>query len=161
MPRSDVIADLRAARATLEKALQGLTEDDMLRPGAVGFWSIKDVLAHLTVWEAELVTSLSHLEQHKRRPPHIVEIEDIDEWNEDQYHLNASRPLDGVIEDFHGVHKHLIRALETLDDRTLDDNRLWSWMEGEPLSYLVAEIAIWHEEEHAQDILAWRTAEGL
>jgi hypothetical protein len=34
-------------------------------------------------------------------------------------------------------------------------------MEGEPLSYLVLENAIWHEDEHAADIRAWREAEGI
>jgi hypothetical protein len=161
MPKADVIADLRAARSKLEQAINGLTDDQMLRVGAVGIWSVKDALAHLVAWEAELVTILSRLEQHKRQAPRIVEVEDIDEWNEEQYRINAARPLADVLEDFHGVHKHLIGAIEHLTDRTLDDNRLWIWMEGEPLSYLILENAIWHEEEHADDIAAWRESEGL
>lgn len=161
MPKNDVIADVRAARAKLLQAIDGLGDEQMLRVGAVGFWSVKDVLAHLVAWEAELVTTLSRLDQYKRTAPHIVEIEDIDEWNAEQYRINAARPLAAILEDFHGVHKHLIRALEALDNRTLDDNRLWPWMEGEPLSYLVAENAIWHEEEHAEDILAWRAEQGI
>jgi hypothetical protein len=69
--------------------------------------------------------------------------------------------LEVILEDFHGVHKHLIMAVEALDDRALDDNQRWPWMEGEPLSYLIAETAIWHEDEHADDIRAWREAEGI
>ncbi|NLF75804.1 MAG: ClbS/DfsB family four-helix bundle protein [Chloroflexi bacterium] len=161
MPKAEVIADLRTARQNLEDALAGLTDDHMLRVGAAGIWSIKDILAHLTAWESELVTALVRLDQYKRRPPHIVEIEDIDEWNQEQYRTSAPRPLANVLEDFHGVHKHLIAAIESLDERTLDDNRLWPWMEGEPLSYLIAENAIWHEDEHAEDIRAWREAEGI
>ncbi|MBN2305326.1 MAG: ClbS/DfsB family four-helix bundle protein [Anaerolineae bacterium] len=161
MPKAEVIADVRAARAALVGALDGLPEEQMLRVGAVGVWSIKDMLAHLVAWEAELVTALSQLEQHKQRPPRIVEIEDIDAWNEQQYHAHAARPLAAVLEDFHGVHKQLIRALNELDNRALDDNRLWPWMEGEPLSYLVAENAIWHEEEHAEDVKAWRDSENV
>lgn len=156
MPKAEVIEDLKKARARFCAAIEGLTPDQMHQPGAVGIWSVKDAMAHLTTWEAELVTALSRLEQHKQRPPRIVEIEDIDEWNAEQYHAHARRPLDLVIEDFEGVHRHLIRAIEELDDRTLDDNRRFPWMEGEPLSYLIAENAIWHEEEHAQDIQVWR-----
>jgi uncharacterized damage-inducible protein DinB len=161
MPKSEVITDLRAARATLRQAIDGLSADQMLRPGAVGIWSVKDVLGHLVSWEAELVTALARLEQYQQRPPRIIEIEDIDEWNAEQYSQNAPRALDSILEDFEGVHKHLIQALEALDDRTLDDNQRFSWMEGEPLSYLVAENAIWHEEEHADDIRQWRDDEGI
>jgi hypothetical protein len=159
MPKANVIEELRAARAALLQAIEGLTDDQMMRVGAVGLWSVKDVLAHLVSWEAELVTALAQLEQH--RVPHIVEIDDIDEWNDEQYHVNAPRPLDGVLQDFYGVHRHLVQTVESLDDRVLDNNRLFPWMEGEPLSYLIAENAAWHEEEHAEDIRAWREASGL
>jgi hypothetical protein len=161
MSKADVIAGLQAARAALVHSIDGLSADQMLQVGAVGLWSVKDMLAHLVSWEAELVTVLAQLEQHQHRSPHIVEIEDIDEWNEEQYRINARRPLADVLEDFHGVHKQLIRAIESLDDRVLDNNRLFPWMEGEPLSYLILENATWHEEEHAEDIRTWREAHQL
>lgn len=161
MPKDELLADLRAARARLLDAIEGLSEDDMLRVGAVGFWSVKDVLAHLVAWEAEVVTTLARLDQHRQRAPQIVEIEDIDEWNAEQYRLNAPRPLDVILEDLHGVHKHLLQVVAELDDRVLDDNRRFPWMEGEPLSYLVLENAVWHEEEHADEIRQWREREGL
>lgn len=161
MPKTEVIADLREARAQLNAAIDGLSTDQMHQPGAIGLWSVKDTLAHLVSWEAELVTALSRLEQHKRKPPRIIDIEDIDEWNEEQYHINVRRTLDDVLQDFEGVHRHLIRAIEDLSNRELDDNRQFEWMEGEPLSYLIAENAIWHEEEHADDIRAWRESAGI
>ncbi len=158
MPRQAIIEDVQRARAELQDAIAGLTPDEMVQPGAVGFWSVKDTLAHLVSWEAELITALSKLEQHKTRPPRIVEIEDIDAWNAEQYHLHARRALDDVLQDFEGVHRQLIRAINELSDADLDDNRRYPWMEGEPISYLIAENAIWHEEEHAEDIRAWRAA---
>ncbi|MBI5960058.1 MAG: DinB family protein [Chloroflexi bacterium] len=161
MPKAEVIEGLRQARAALLSSIEGLTADQMFQMGVVGVWSIKDVLAHLVSWEAELVTTLSQLEQQKKGVPRIVEIEDIDDWNAEQYSLNASRPFETVLEDFHGVHKHLIRVVESLDARTLDDNRVFSWMEGEPLSYLILENATWHEEEHAGEIRQWREAQGF
>ncbi|MEB2289292.1 MAG: ClbS/DfsB family four-helix bundle protein [Anaerolineae bacterium] len=161
MPKAEVLADLRAARERLLSAIEGLSDAEMLRVGVVGIWSVKDVLAHLVSWEAELVTALAHLPQGAGRPPHIVEIEDIDEWNAEQYRTNAPRPLAAVLEDFHGVHKHLLEAVAALDNRTLDDNRRFPWMEGEPLSYLILENAAWHEEEHTESIRAWREQEGL
>jgi len=156
MPKADVLADLRAARARLLDAIAGLSDDQMVQVGAVGIWSVKDVLAHLVAWEAELVTALSSIEQHKRRAPRIMQIEDIDDWNAEQYRVNAARPVQNILEDFHGVHRHLLAAIDTLTDAQLDDNLMWPWMEGDPLSYLIAENASWHEEEHAEDILAWR-----
>jgi uncharacterized protein (TIGR03083 family) len=157
MQKKDVLHQLRAARQKLLDALEGLPQDAMLRPGAMGMWSVKDILAHLTAWESELVTALSKLDP--RQMPAILKIDDIDEWNEDQYHTAAPRPLSDVLVDFHGVHRHLLRAVEALDDKTLGDPRRFRWMEGEPLSYLVLENAILHEQEHAENIREWR--EGI
>ncbi|NDJ86088.1 MAG: ClbS/DfsB family four-helix bundle protein [Chloroflexi bacterium] len=156
MAKQELLAAFEEARNKFLKSIDGLSEDELLQPGAVGYWSVKDVLAHLTAWESELVTALVRIEQGKKDAPNIVAIDDIDDWNEGQYHNNAARQLAIILDDFHGVGKHLKAALEALNNRTLDDNRVFAWMEGEPLSYLVYENAIWHEEEHADEILAWR-----
>lgn len=154
MLKKELLNQVVDARKNLLDALEGLPPDTMLRPGAMGMWSVKDILAHLTAWESELVTALSKLDA--KQMPALLKIEDIDEWNEDQYHTAAPRPLDDVLEDFHGVHKHLLRAIEMLDDKTLSDPRRFRWMEGEPLSYLILENAILHEQEHAEAIEEWR-----
>ncbi len=160
MAKQDVLEQIRRARGALLTAIEGLPDDALLRPGVVGFWSVKDILAHLTTWESELITALAQLDR-PTRVPEIVKIEDIDDWNEEQYRNNVRRGLDAVMEDFNGVHKHLLKAVEALDDKTLDNVRKFPWMEGEPLTYLIMENAIWHEQEHAEDIRKWREQEGL
>jgi len=157
--REDVLRELREARAALLSAIDGLSPDQMRRPEVVGVWSVKDVLAHITAWESELIAALNDLKT--QRAPRIVEIEDIDEWNEEQYHATARRPLEDVLADFEAVHRALLAVVEGLDNRQLGDNRVYPWMEGEPLAYLIAENATLHEQEHADDIRAWREQEGL
>jgi uncharacterized damage-inducible protein DinB len=160
LTKQEIIEQIRAARAKTLAAIEGLPPDAMLRPGAVGIWSVKDALAHITIWQSELITALSRLDQPKRVPA-IVEIEDLDEFNQEQYFTNVRRPIESVLEDFHGVHKHLIKAVEELDDKTLNNARKFPWMEGEPISYLIAENGFWHEAEHAEQIAEWRKEQGL
>jgi uncharacterized damage-inducible protein DinB len=157
--KEDVLRELNEARAKLLGALEGLSADQMLMPGAVGIWSVKDVLAHIATWESELVTALSQVQN--RRVPSMLAIEDIDDWNEDQYHANVQRPLEAVLADLEGVHRVLCRKVEEFDERSLIDNRRYKWMEGEPLAYLIQETASWHEREHAEEIRAWRQRQGL
>jgi uncharacterized damage-inducible protein DinB len=160
MNKRDLVGQLQEARAALLRAIDGLSPDAMLRPGVVGLWSVKDVLAHLTAWESELCTALAKLEQ-AQIVPQIVLIDDIDEWNQEHYAEFASRPLDLVLEDFHGVHRMLLRLIDETDERTLTDVRKFRWMEGEPLTYLITENALWHEQEHTEEIAAWRTENQL
>src|SRR5258708_19777693 len=77
--KQEVLDEIRRGRADLLDALAGLPDDAMLRAGVVGIWSVKDVLAHLTVWESELITAPSQLD----RPtpvPQLVQLEDIDKF---------------------------------------------------------------------------------
>jgi hypothetical protein len=159
--RKQLILDqIRAAQNELLTAIAGLDSDAMLRAGAVGIWSVKDVIAHLTVWQSELITALSQLDR-RGIVPNIVKIDDLDEFNEEQYRINVRRGLDVIVEDLHGVHKHLLAAIEALDERTLTDSRKFAWLEGETLESLIAENGYWHESEHAAQIREWRTVQGL
>jgi uncharacterized damage-inducible protein DinB len=159
MRKADVLNDLREARADLLDAISGLTPEQMMRPGVIGFWSIKDLLDHLVAWESEVVTALNQVQNKKK--PSILQIEEIDEWNEDNYHKNARRLLDAVLKDFEGVHRMLTHMIEDYPERDLMDNRRYPWMEGEPLAYLIEESAMLHERDHAADIRAWREREGI
>jgi hypothetical protein len=159
MGKAEILTELCEARAAMRAALDGLSEEDMLRPGVVGIWSVKDTLAHLAAWEAELVTALNQAQIGHE--PAMMAVEDIDEWNEDQYHVNASRPLKAILGDWESVLKMLIHMVEDYNERDLIDGRRYPWMEGEPLTYLIEETASLHEREHAEDIRAWRERDGL
>ena len=157
--KQDVLKELQSARATLREAFNGLSPEQMRMPGASGVWSVKDVLAHIAAWESELVTALNQV--LNGRVPAILDIEDIDEWNEEQYHISVQRPLQAVLDDLEGVHKMLLEMANDVDERMLTDNRMFPWMEGEPLWYLIAENGYLHEREHTEDIQAWRKEMGL
>ncbi len=157
--KQDILDELRAAHAELLGAIDGLSPDQMRIAGAVGIWSVRDVLAHIVAWISETVTALNQIQQG--RVPSIMDIDDIDEWNEEQYHINANRPLEAILDDLASVHKMLLRMLEDFDERTLVDNRRFPWMEGEPLAYLLEENVYLHEREHAEEIHEWRRREGL
>jgi hypothetical protein len=55
MPRpqtkDQLLAETETEYAALEDFLAGLSPEEMLRPGALGDWPVKDVLAHLTEWQ--------------------------------------------------------------------------------------------------------------
>lgn len=149
-----MLTELIEARAALQVAVDDLTPEQLLVAGAVGIWSVKDVLAHLVAWESEVVTALNQVQS--KRVPSILKIEDFHEWNDQQYRLNVRRPLEAVLADFEGVHRMLLRMVSDFDEQALTDHRRYRWMEGEALWYLVEENVTLHEREHADDIVAWR-----
>jgi uncharacterized damage-inducible protein DinB len=154
--KQEMLAELSAARAELNQAISGLSPEQMHVTGVVGHWSVKDVLAHLVAWESEVVTALNHVQN--KRVPRLLKIDDIDEWNEEQFRVSVRRPLQAIQEDFEGVHRMLRHMIEDFDQDQLTDRRRYLWMEGEPLWFLVEENVTLHEHEHAEEIVAWRNS---
>lgn len=159
MNKQELIDSLRKARATFLASIDGLTDEQQRMPGAAGIWSIKDIMGHLTAWESEVVTALNSVQN--KRVPSILDIEDFHEYNVEIYHDNASRPQELIRADFEGVHRMLIQMIADFDDRELFSRTKYRFMEGEPLAILIEDYAILHEEEHAEDIQAWRESQGF
>ena len=65
---------LRRAQAEFLETIEGVDER---APGAVGEWSVRDVVAHVVDWNEEILLAAEHLLGRRARPAHhpIVEIE--------------------------------------------------------------------------------------
>jgi len=51
----ELTAAIIDSRRRLERTLAGITPDELLRPGVVSDWSVKDLLAHLAAWQRLLL----------------------------------------------------------------------------------------------------------
>jgi hypothetical protein len=159
MNKAQVIASLRESREAFLRELEGLPEAGYLEPDVVGEWSVKDVLSHLSIWEAELVMLLHHF-RRGRKPPSERFAKTVDELNAKWHAATRDRPLARVLDDFHGVRRQTIRQLEGLADGDLT-RAPYRWMDGRPLWKWIAEDSFEHEAEHAADIRAWRARRGI
>lgn len=156
MKKAEVLEKIRSGRERLEAAIAGMSEAEMARPGVVGDWSVKDLLAHVTAWEAELVTALWYTTLG--RQPRLGSIRDVDAWNAERYEENRGRPLDRVLGDFRGVYDQLLQRVEKLSDDELNDPQRYKWTRGEPLLAYIAANSYDHEKEHAAQIEVYRKA---
>ena len=159
MHKRELLSAMESARAELLEALAGLTNEEMLQPGVVGAWSVRDVLQHISLWEAELVRLLVHVE-HGRKPTgeRFSGSIDVDRLNTKWHAETADRPLERVQDDFHGVRRQTLRRLEPLTDDDLERIRPQPWLRKRPLWQWIAEETFKHDAEHAAEIRVWRAA---
>lgn len=158
MTRAELRAELEQSRASLEKLIENLSEAELLQPGAVGEWSVRDVLQHLSIWEAETIQLILGF-RRGRRPPSERFTGEVDALNAKWHAATRDRPLDRVLADFHAVRKQTLRQIEDLTEDELSRPKPFPWMMGRPLAEWIAEDTYLHEQEHAEQIRRWR--EGL
>lgn len=132
----------------LTDALSGLPEARLDEAGAVGNWSVKDVMGHIAFWDGQaLLAAERHL---AGQPP--AEVADWEEMNARQAALRADRSAAeqrAEMERAHGAIVALLASRPPLDPAAVG------------LCGCLEEDTDQHYDEHARDILAWRVRVGL
>jgi hypothetical protein len=92
-----------------KESIDGLSQAELCNEAAVGNWSVKDVLAHLTAWERRL------LQRVAGRPEDGAE-QGTPQFNESVYQKNRDRSWQSVKRDFTQVHNRVVSLSESLSE---------------------------------------------
>ena len=156
MDKTEVLEALENGREEFLDLIEGLSEGEMQQPGVAGDWSIKDILAHLSRWEGELVKLLWQAGQGSGKPSTMqFSPVDVDEINARWWAQSRDRPLESVLGDFHAVRTQTVRRVEAFSNKDLTDPKRFPWLEGKPLWEWVESDSFGHEAEHAGQIRTW------
>jgi hypothetical protein len=128
----------------------------MVEPGVVGEWSVRDLLVHLTLWEAELVTTLYHVKLGRKPRASATASETMDQRNARWHAENKDRPLERARADFAAVRQQTLRRVRALTQAEFDHAEKLAWLEGAPLEKWIASDTYDHEAEHILHIREWR-----
>ncbi len=156
MKKSEIVQRLKDSREAFLAAIDGLTDVAIVEPGVVGEWSVRDVLVHMTLWEASLVTFLYYVKLGRKPPPGEHPDETMDERNARWHAEHKDRPLDRARADFLAVRQQTLRRVRALTQAEIDQAEKLAWLEGAPLERWIASDTYEHEAEHIQQILEWR-----
>ena len=139
--KAQILKRLQTERRRLEQNLAGLSPDDMLRPGVVGEWSVKDVLAHLADWEARMPVWI----EAARRGGPVETPEPGLTWkqlaivNRRIHEAHRDRPLEEVLDYFRSAHRRFMAMVEAMpEDEMLTPGRyaftgksaVYNWLSG-------------------------------
>jgi hypothetical protein len=143
---------LRSGRAEWEALLAQIAADRMTQPGVEGDWSIKDIVAHVTWHEREMLGVL--------RTRALVGSDlwnlPTDERNAAIFEQNKDRALDDVLEESRQIFPRLLELAAGLSAEELNDPRRFSEMPEEWSPWeLVASNSYTHYPDHIASIRAW------
>ena len=154
--RADITSWLNQIATTwedLHAAFAGLTDEQMQEPGVSGDWSIRDVLAHVAVWDTECRNVLPEIAAGRRGHPGDDE-EDTDTFNARMTQEMRGMPIDAVRELLADSHRLLLDHLQGLDPGDIVSTSV------EPFRARLASDTWDHYPQHAASIRAFREARG-
>ena len=131
----------------------------MTAPGAVGDWSVKDLLAHLIFWEQAPVRALRAEASGEpgQLPP---DDEGVDRLNARAVAERRERPPAEVLTEFERSYHELLEVVEPLSDEDLNDPGRYAWTGGKPLWRIIAGESYLHYREHDEELRAWLDRAG-
>jgi uncharacterized protein (TIGR03083 family) len=153
MSVADLSALIRAASTRMELLVAQLSVAEINQPGAVGVWSVKDVLAHIAFWNRYTVNMLQAI--LRGETPNLVADDATERNNASVVAQYYQRSLAAVIADWQRAREDLLDALEELDDEDLNDPDRFPWSAGRTLLDRIAGNSYDHEQEHIEQIRAW------
>jgi uncharacterized protein (TIGR03083 family) len=158
--KSEALDLIREERQALEAVLRRIGEESMLAPGVQGDWSVKDLLAHMTVWEQRMVRWIG--EALSGETPEIAQEgftwDDLDRMNEQTYQEYKDRPLGEIMSEFRASFAEALGTVEAMAEDDLFDGDRFTWRDGDPLLRMVAANTWWHYKEHREDLERWLSA---
>jgi Mycothiol maleylpyruvate isomerase N-terminal domain len=143
--RRRLLGRLDLERSQLIRNIETCRIRDIDRP-FIASWSLKDIVGHVASWEAEVVSALRELREHRRPALLKFDIANLEEWNSD--HVERKRDLNfwSVLEQLRGGRHRLLEELAqvTDDDLVSDDSS----------QHRLALSVIDHDREHWHEIAA-------
>ncbi len=139
----EILAHVTASRVALTSAIYRLSEAELTTKGAVGDWSVKDVMAHIGRWEEICFDELQkHLHGEQSTEDYRDALAYNDRWEAELQALS----LQETIERFETAHYRLFGLLSSLTPEQWN-GYVRAWVPG----------STWHHfEEHSEQIRAWR-----
>jgi muconolactone delta-isomerase len=152
MTRTNLIDELRTVRQAWDLVLGGLESDALVQPGAVGDWSAKDVVAHVTWSEREtagMLRARALVGSELWRLPEEAR-------NAAVYEENRDRPVQDILSESAVVHGELLAVLEGIPEAELLGAAWFRALPGDWPPYRVVEVNVTeHYRHHLADLRRW------
>lgn len=155
-----LLAQIEHEQALWQQFVAEVPQERMLEPGATGYWTFKDTVAHLDAWRIRTQERLDAARQGRSPaappwPAGLSEEDDIDQINEWLYQANRERPLEAVLDAYHGSFQRMSDAVAALSDEELSQPERYPWMDGYPLAAVLASSFEHFHIDHEPGLRAW------
>jgi uncharacterized damage-inducible protein DinB len=161
MTRDELLAALGAEHVVLEKYLKAVGVDRMHITGISGFYSAKDILAHLEAYDRAIIIWLDEARAGRVYVDPVVDQPDLDARNAIVYARNRDRSAEDILASFRQTSNDLEARVERLTDDELNNVEATAWFveprwrSARELWKCIANDSYEHYQQHLPDFQRW------
>jgi len=144
--KEEIRRRLEKARTRLFEAIGGLSEDQMRRRPGPGRWSVAEVMAHLPVWERQVLRQADSL----RQMAGLRVIFPSEAEREEAAGRGRRLPPPGIVHDLVAARWETLTFLERLTARELDRRGHYQEERDPTVAWILTAIAEYEEEQAAR-----------
>jgi hypothetical protein len=164
--KEHILAALREQFNSWEELLASLNEEQITAPRFDDDWSIKDVMAHLWVWQQISIARMeaAALDREPEYPIWIVNLgedweEDADRVNALTYETNHEKPGSEINQNWKNGFLWFLALGEKISERDLLDGDRYPWLKGYSLAFILV-ASYDHNQDHLEKLIVWLRENG-
>ncbi len=152
--KNTFLAEIERGYTDFTALLSSLSEGQITVTGVNGAWSVKDNIAHITVWHNWVSDLLREIKGGEKQQYGVDwSDEAVDEVNERVYQENKSLPLAEVLAQFRTSYQQLLGTVQAM---SLEELNISMPVPSKALAWqLIAGNTYEHYQEHATIIRDW------
>jgi uncharacterized protein (TIGR03083 family) len=152
MDRQQLLKKVDKAWAELKESYAGLSDAQLAEPGVVEDWSVRDILAHVTIWEEEALKYLPLIMEGGKPPRYSVQYGGIDAFNALMTEQKRGLSLSEVLRQLDETHRQLVDYLQGVPEEQFTRET--------PFRHRLRLDTYSHYPIHTKAIREWRERSG-
>ena len=142
--QTSTLQAMTEAKESLDELLNRIDEAHGSWEGAVGEWSVAQLLQHMHGWLTEMTTAVERMNAGQRPTPEGVDYSNPEDWNPGFVAERGDQTYEEARAAFNDGHEHFLAAVGKVDPERFG--------EAKTINRMVEGVVTHHYAEHSEDL---------
>jgi len=127
--KKELLESIRTTRELLEKKFSKLTPKQMVWPGSMNDWSVKDILAHLVDWEQRFIAwyKAGQKGETPETPAPGFTWRELPKLNQEGFEQHKNETLENVLAQYEKSYLEILELIESMNEQEIFEAKYYEW----------------------------------